>query len=573
LSFSGAGTITTGGTVSNPPPTIAAVQDAGSYTSNLAQGSIFVVRGTNLCATGTVYLPYTLPTSSGGTSITFTPVAGGTGTQAYLIDTYNANNFSQITAVLPSTLATGNYNVTVTYNNVPSAAVPVTVVKQKPAMFTQDSSGSGLVNAQNIVSATEYDINRLTTGSLNGYTISPAKPGQTLIIYATGLGPVPGGDNIAQSAYNFLTNGVSITVMVGGTAITPLYAGRAPGFSGFDQINVTLPANITTGCTVPVQIVEGNVTSAATTISIAPSTSASACVLPGYTSTQLAALDNGGTITAGGFSILSYTESIPSLGNTTINTVGGGFTQITGFELGALSGSASFSQNTVGSCNVIQVTVSATGQVTAGGVATNLDAGAVTISGPSGSSLSSTPLVDTNGAYSLQIGAIGGVLLPGAVNGSIVAGTYNLKGAGGTGVGSFSTSITLGSPLTVNGGLPSAVNRAQGLPLTWTGGNSTDVVTILGYSGTTSGTGTSAVTTATEFICTTTAGTGGFTVSPQVLTQLPATAAAAAGGTGILEVVSGPAPVSFSAPLTAGGGSVASSFSASSGTAGTVTYQ
>jgi hypothetical protein len=161
----------------------------------------------------------------------------------------------------------------------------------------------------------------------------------------------------------------------------------------------------------------------------------------------------------------------------------------------------------------------------------------------------------------------------GGPNGTLAAGTYNLAGAGGTGVESFNTSITLGSPLTVTGGLPSTVVRSQGLPLTWTGGNSTDVVSIVGYSGTTTGTGASAVTTASEFICLTTAGTGGFTVSSQVLDQLQATPASSAGGAGYLSVSSGPQPVSFAPALTAGGGTIASTFSASVGTAGSVTYQ
>jgi hypothetical protein len=265
---------------------------------------------------------------------------------------------------------------------------------------------------------------------------------------------------------------------------------------------------------------------------------------------------------------------VPGTGTFTYSSAGGQFTQVTGFELQALASlPGSFSESTIGSCTVIQVTITSTGTVSAGGVATVLDAGAVTLSGPNGSNLNKTALTDTNGSYSLTIGE-SGVTIPGGVNGTLVAGTYTLAGAGGTGVGSFNTSITLGTPLTVTGGLPATVTRAQGLPLTWTGGNSTDVVTITGYSGTTSGTGANAITTAAEFICTTTAGTGGFTVSSQVLDQLPATPASASGGAGYLSVSSGPPPTSFAPALTATPSTtVASAFSASLGTAGSVIYQ
>jgi len=578
LTITGAGTITTGGTVTNPPPTVTDVLDAGSYTANIAQGSIFVVKGTNLSASGYTKLSYPLPTSSAGTSITFTPAAGGSGTSPYLIYTYNQSGVNQLAAVLPSTLAPGSYNVTVTYNSATSTPLPVQIVTSKPGIITQDSTGSGLAVAQNIVSATEYDLNRLTTGTVNGYTISPAKPGQTLVLYLTGLGPYTGADNAAESALNFLTSGVSIQVLVGGTAITPSYAGRTPGFSGLDQINFTLPANISTGCTVVLQVVEGNTTSAATTLSIAPNAGTADCVLEGFTSSQLSFLDGGGTINHGGFLMSQSGFSGAGSGTITDASISGGFSQVNGLELPSVAtgGSATVTSTTIGNCTVSQVTFSGnntTPAPSAGGLSTALDAGAVTLSGPAVSNLSNTALSDSNGAYSLTIGE-SGLGLPNAPTGTLGAGTYTLTAAGGTGVTAFTTSIALGAPLTINGGLPTTVVRSSGLPLTWTGGNSTDVVTILGYSGTTSGSGANTVTTATGFTCITTAGAGGDTISSQVLNLLPATLSSTEGGTGYLSVASGPAPVQFSTTLTASPStSIAASFSASVGTAGLVTYQ
>src|ERR1017187_1382664 len=114
LSFSGAGTIITGGTPPPPVPTITAVQDAASNTPNIAQGSIFIVKGSNLSASG--YTPFAppRPTVSSGVKVTFTPVAGGTGTDAYLVYLYNQSGVNQIACILPSTVAVGIYNVTVT---------------------------------------------------------------------------------------------------------------------------------------------------------------------------------------------------------------------------------------------------------------------------------------------------------------------------------------------------------------------------------------------------------------------------------------------------------------------------
>jgi len=62
------------------------VLDAASNTANLAQGTIFIVKGTNLCP-GTTLTAFGIPrptVSPDGVQITFTPAAGGTGTNALL---------------------------------------------------------------------------------------------------------------------------------------------------------------------------------------------------------------------------------------------------------------------------------------------------------------------------------------------------------------------------------------------------------------------------------------------------------------------------------------------------------
>jgi uncharacterized protein (TIGR03437 family) len=587
LSFSGNGTLTTGGSTGGSggtggtgatAPAITAVLDAGSYTSSIAQGSIFVVKGTNLSASGYNSFGFPLPQSSGGVSITFTPAAGGTGANAYLIYTYNENGVNQLAAILPSTLAAGNYNVTVTNGTSTSANFAATVVQRKAGLLTQDASGSGLVLAQNVVSPSEYDVDRFTTGTVGGLTISPAKPGQTLVAYATGLGGVTGGDNVASSGYNFEANGVNVQVIVGGASITPAYAGRTPTLAGLDQINFTLPSNVTTGCTVSFQVSVNGVLSAPAFISIAPSASASACVQPGFTTSQLENFDNGGTYVTGGFSItqIQESETVPTYGNLNvkIDAVGGSFEQFTGFQLAAAS-QYNVSISTSGACQVITVSGTSGGTLVGSSNVTFLDAGAVSLNGPSGSGISNAALTETstNYSYSLALGYEGfPVSIPGSLNATLVAGTYTLSAKGGKDVGSFNVSISLGSPLVLNPALPSTVTRSAGLPLSWTGGNSSDVVEIIGYSGTTTTSGTTSTVNATEFVCTTTAGTGGFTVPASVLSQLPATASTTSGGTGFLEVSSGPAPTPFSPSLTAGG-NVSSIFGAFIGTGALVTYQ
>ncbi|HUB80412.1 MAG TPA: hypothetical protein VMB03_16525 [Bryobacteraceae bacterium] len=581
FTLSGAGTLTTGGTVTNPPPTITAVLDAASNTPNVAQGTIFIVKGKLLCP-GSQLTEFSVPrptTTPDGVQITFTPAAGGTGTNAllwYEDPGYDGTGTCQLAGILPSSVATGNYNVTVTSGTATSAPVTTQVLASKFAMFTQDSTGNGLAVAQNVVSTTEYDLNRLTTGTINGIKISPAYPGEYMVVYGTGLGGVAGDDNIPSPVYDFTKNGVTVQAIVGGTAIPALFAGRA-GYAGEDQINFQLPANIATGCTVVLQISVNGVKSPATTISIANSASAGTCTLAGYSSSLLSSLDNGATINTGSFELTQISSSVE--GETfTEASVGGSFTQLSGLELPSLAtgGSTTVNTQTIGSCTVYTATFTgnnATQTPSAGGVSTNLDAGQVTISGPAVSNLSNSAMTDSAGAYSLTIGETG-LGLTGGPTGTLGAGAYPITAAGGTGVKGFNTSITLGPPLTITGGLPTTVVRSNGMPLAWTGGNSTDVVSIQGFSGTSTGTEPNTTTTATVFTCTTTAGTGGFTVSSQVLDLLPATGSATSGGVGYLTVSSGPAPVPFTTSLTSSPSTtVQALYSAGVGTAGSVIYQ
>ena len=590
VTFTGTGSVTTGSTSgggtgtgggpTTPAPTVTAVQDAASYTAGIAQGSIFVVKGSNMSASGLTQFSFPLPTAStDGVKITLTPTAGGSGTTAYLVYLYNQSGVNQLAAVLPSTLATGNYNLTVTSNtNQTSTPVQVTVVQRKPGLISQDSSGTGLALVQNYVSASELDVDRFTTGAVSGTKISPGHPGQVLIAWGTGLGGVPGGDNVASQGYDFTKNGATVQAIVGGQTIPAQYAGRAPGLAGADQINFQLPSNVPTGCAVSFQISVNGSLSNSTFIAIAPDATSAACVVPGFTTTQLQNFDNGGTYTIGSFSVDQISETVPSVGNLKIDTAGGEFVQFNGFQLAT---AASYAFNPGGACQVFTFTGNAnqTGTPTASPVTSKfLDAGKITLTGPAASSLSAVPLNEdgTTFLYSLSI-ATEGITIPGQTNlGTIVAGTYSLHGAGGKDVGPFDASVTLGSPLTITGGLPTTVTRSAGLNLSWTGGNSADLVEIFGSSGTSTG-GTNPTVTVSEFYCLTTAGTGGINVPSSITTQLPATGSATLGGYGSIGVYTisnfNGSNGSFTAPLTAGGSINAGYFLGLVGIGGQATYQ
>ena len=448
--------------------------------------------------------------------------------------------------MLPSSTPVGTYNVTVTNSGSTSSPFTVQVVKQKPGLLTADEAGDGLAVAVNYTGSQE-NLDRYTTGTVGAFTSSPAHPGDTEVAYSVGMGPDPGPDNVASPGYNFLTNGATVLVSVGGMQITPSFAGRVQGGTGYEQINFVLPPNVTTGCAVPFSISVNGVASQAVYLSIAQA-GANACVEPGYTTSQLQAFDTGGVVDNGGFSLI--TENSSALGQTfDFSSFGGEFSQFSGFELASVPANIQTILANSG-CTVLQLTPVQTGLVP-GTAVTNLDAGKLTLTGPSGSNLNSTAVPETGNIYELSISGAGST-----INGNIVAGKYTLNGAGGTGVGAFSASLTIPSPLTITGSLPTTVNRSAGLTINWTGGNSTDLVEVSGVAELeTNGN----ITSGAEFVCITTAGAGGYTVTSSVLNQLPAISAsqisssAGIGDLSVLWIVGQSGNGQFSAPLVAGG--------------------
>lgn len=567
FSLAGNGTLNfpagTGGGGGAPPPTLSAILDAASYTSGIAQGSIFVVKGTNLSPSGfTQNSGYPLTTTLGGVKITFTPVTGGAATDCFMVYLFNQNGVNQLAALLPSSVAPGNYNVAVTNNGTLGAVFSTQVVARKLGLITRDSSGSGLAVVQNYRSATKIDIDSYTTQTIQGVSLSPGYPGITMVAYGTGFGAVPGAaDNVASAGYNFAANGANVFILLGGMSINPAYAGRTPGSSGLDQINFTLPANSPTGCAVPFQISVNGTLSSLTYLSIAPDANSVACVQPGFTISQLQQFDQGTTVYGGGFSLVQLSQTVKlSTGDFLgkFDQVSGSFTKYSGFQLGALVQSAAGNATQAGSCYVNQSSASVT---TASDGGTNLNAGSITLTGPGGSNLSGTLTQSAENTYSKLLGfeSTGGPLPGGfpSTNVSFVAGVYSLAGAGGPEVGNFNASVSVGSPLVVTGGLPLTINRASGLTVNFTGGNPSDQVILKGS--------TLVGTVVTGFVCYGTAGVGSIVVPASILTQLPT------GGNGGLSLISG-VNAPFTAPITAGG-TINAFFGALIGTANAAVYQ
>jgi uncharacterized protein (TIGR03437 family) len=156
----------------------------------------------------------------------------------------------QINAQMPWEIGTGTGVVNVTVSNGSGTSVPVAVnfAPSMPGIFTAATGGQLYAIAVNA-----SDSSLPWPQSLAG-SAHPAKAGDILIIYATGLGavdntPLDGG--IPTSLAHTLA---TPTVLFGGMPGTVDFSGLAPQFVGVNQLNVQVPAGVTAGSAVPLQI-------------------------------------------------------------------------------------------------------------------------------------------------------------------------------------------------------------------------------------------------------------------------------------------------------------------------------
>ena len=235
-------------------PVVTAVVDGAAYTNNIAQGSVFVVKGSGLSASGIVQattVPY--PATLNDVSITITPVAGATVVMPRMVYTYNSGGVNQLAALLPSNAAVGAYDLKVTNGAATSAAFRITVVARKPGIVTANGDGSG--PAQATLSGGLILARNSNVGKVGVFGTRSAHPGERVDLWGTGLGPDSASDTGGTSGDQ--TAQAQVVVLVDGIEVKPLYAGRSQGSPGLDQIVFNLPATgigTALSCSVDIQV-------------------------------------------------------------------------------------------------------------------------------------------------------------------------------------------------------------------------------------------------------------------------------------------------------------------------------
>jgi uncharacterized protein (TIGR03437 family) len=141
-----------------------------------------------------------------------------------------------------------------------NAALPLDALG--PATLRVTNAG-GFAETQVNVTDTAPAIFASAITHVNGALVSaaaPVTPGETLVIYMTGLGQVNGilAAGQAAPASPLLRVLAPVVVQIGTTQITPDFAGLTPGFVGVYQVNVVVPQNLPAK-TYPLQVsIKGN---------------------------------------------------------------------------------------------------------------------------------------------------------------------------------------------------------------------------------------------------------------------------------------------------------------------------
>ena len=476
-------------TAAAAPPQIGAILNAASYTRpglpnyGIAPGSMFVVFGSEL---GPAVLQqaagYPYPTTLGATSMRVT--VGTSTVDAIMVYT----SATQVAAILPSNTPVGIGLLSVTYQGRTGEPGAFRILRSAPGLLTLTETGTGPALAQNVNSAADQPRNGVTHA---------AHPGQTVTLWATGLGPITGSDSSVPTTQDLNLN---LQVLVGGVPATVTYKGRSGCCAGVDQIVIQIPRGAE-GCYVPVYVRIGDVLSNFASLSIA--SSGDVCTdVNGLSGTDLEKLQAGGTIATGMLSLATTKDCDDyyycyGLANTYRERGSAYFSRV---NLQTASGQTNPGLPPIGSCRVTPPPAFAPGGPIPQPIP--LDAGPVlNVGGPKGAKQIS---LVSPGNYS-QTFSTGAKQIE-----FLEPGDYVIdNGAGGADIGPFRAALSVAKPFT-----PTIQRSASSVKVSWTGGSPTGIVTIDGSASTLTGVGA-------RFTCTERVAAGQFTIPAEVFLTIP----------------------------------------------------
>jgi uncharacterized protein (TIGR03437 family) len=244
---------------SDSTPSIATVQSAGAFNpaAGLASGTWLEIYGSNLTCTqargwaGTDFSGNNAPTKLNNVSVSID------GIPAY-VDYVSSG---QVNVQAPDDKNTGA-GMPIFLTNGAGASNMVSMQKNSTAPALLAPSSFNVQGHQWVVAQHANGNYVGKAGLISGLTFSPAKPGETIVIYGIGFGPVM-NPSVASGTITPSTNPLNTLVTTpvfrfNQTQATLPFDGLAPGYVGLYQFNVMVP-NVSAG-DMPLNVTVGSVT-------------------------------------------------------------------------------------------------------------------------------------------------------------------------------------------------------------------------------------------------------------------------------------------------------------------------
>ena len=215
----------------NPPSfTESGVVNGASFAQGgVVAGEIATIFGSNLTSSAGINLSSSLPLPTELQNVSVT--VNGTPAPIFAVD--NVNGQQQINFQVPwATKSIAKIQVTNRGAASPVVFTPVQI--NQPAIFNYSAGGDvfGAILHSNFKLANTAD---------------PAKAGETVLIYCTGLGyvvaPLP-ADGVAATGQMTMN---APTVTIGGANAPVSFSGLAPGYVGLYQVNAQVPSGLAAG--------------------------------------------------------------------------------------------------------------------------------------------------------------------------------------------------------------------------------------------------------------------------------------------------------------------------------------
>jgi uncharacterized protein (TIGR03437 family) len=247
------------------------VEAAGYSTSaGISPGSIAAVFGMNLSESEEPALGIPLPDSLGGAKLRVTfggSSGGGVGAAFAVAPPIFFASPGQINIQVPWELTRNEARLGSVVSGQASNFLTVPLTTFSPGIFTMDGTGSGqgaivIVGAGGAVAA--------PAGAFSQPPSRPVRRGESLAIFASGLGPVsnrPATGEVALADPRSETTTMP-EVTIGGVSQTVTFSGLAPDAVGLYQVNVVVAAGTPSGGQMAVKLTIGEKESNTVTVAV-----------------------------------------------------------------------------------------------------------------------------------------------------------------------------------------------------------------------------------------------------------------------------------------------------------------